>query len=139
MLGRGKGARKYNDVVTLTYATPTAGDFGHADISDPAAVKTIYADVQRMSATRTMMTFQQADVVGLDIEFRNPGSVTYNGLRWHGHEVNFAAPERVDNRGRVIRIQGWYQDDNPAIVATPTPDPTPTPDTPDDNDEQEGE
>lgn len=139
MLGRGKGARKYNDVVVLTYATPTAGDFGHADIADPVDVKTIYADVQLMSATRTMMTFQQADVVGLEIEFRNPGAITYNGLRWHGHDVNFAAPERVDNRGRVIRIQGWYQDDNPAIVATPTPDPTPTPDTPDDNDEQEGE
>lgn len=133
MLGRGKGARKYNDVVVLTYATPTAGDFGHADIADPVVAKTIYADVQLMSATRTMMTFQQADVVGLEIEFRNPGEVTYNGLRWRGHDVNFAAPERVDNRGRVVRIQGWYQQDNPEIVAPtppptpPTPDPEPTP------------
>lgn len=115
MLGRGKGARRYNDVVTLTYATPTDGSIGHADLSAPVAVATIYADVQRMSATKTALTFQQADIVGLDIEFRDPGSITYNGLRWHGHEVNFAAPERVDNRGRFVRIQGWYQEDNPLI------------------------
>ena len=129
MLGRGKGTRRFNDVVTLTYATPTRDDLGHATMGEAAAVATIYADVQRMSATRTMMTFEQADVVGLEIEFRDPGEgVTYNGLRWHGHDVNFAAPERLDNRGRIIRIQGWFQQDNPEIV---TPAPPPTPPTPD--------
>lgn len=128
MLGRGKGARKYNDVVVLTYATPTAGDFGHADIADPVVVKTIYADVQLMSATRTMMTFEQADVVGLEIEFRNPGdAVVYNGLRWRGHDVYFAAPERLDNRGRIVRIQGWYQQDNPAVVERPAAEAVPHP------------
>lgn len=115
MLGRGYGCRRYNDVVTLTYATPTLGTMGHAGVGEAVAVATIYADVQRMSATRTMMTFEQADVVGLEIEFRDPGDVTYNGLRWHGHDVYFAAPERLDNRGRIVRIQGWYQQDNPAV------------------------
>lgn len=116
MLGRGKGARRFQDVVTLTYALPTAGSIGHPDLAEPAAVATIYADVQRMSATKTMMTFQQGDIVGLDIEFRSPGEdVIYNGLRWHGHDVNFAEPERVDNRGRIVHIQGWYQIDNPLI------------------------
>lgn len=116
MLGRGNGARRFSDTVTLTYAPPVAGSMGHASIGEPQDVRTIPASVQRMSATKTMLTFQQADVVGLDIEFRNPGDgVTYNGLRWNGRDVNFSAPERVDNRGRFIRIQGWYQADNPQI------------------------
>lgn len=116
MLGRGKGTRRFNDEVVLTYATPSAGSIGHAALADPVDVLTIRADVQRMSATKTMLTFQQADIVGLDIEFRNPGEVVYNGLRWRGHAVSFAAPARVDNRGRIVSLQGWYQDDNPKIV-----------------------
>ena len=127
MLGRGNGARRFNDTVTLTYAAPTCDDFGHVALGDPADVKTIYADVHRRIATKTMMTFQQADIVGLEIEFRNPGDVTYNGLRWRGHDVNFSEPERLDNRGRFVRIQGWYQLDNPLIPA-PAPAPEPTPD-----------
>ena len=53
--------------------------------------------------------------------------MTYNGLRWHGHDVNFSAPERLDNRGRFVRIQGWYQEDNPLIPPEPEPEPAPTP------------
>lgn len=131
MLGQGHGSRRYNDVVTLTYATPVAGMMGHVKLGTPTAVATVYASIQRMSATKTMMTFQQADVVGLEVEFRNPGdAVVYNGLRWHGHDVFFSSPERLDNRGRFVRIQGWYQEDNPLIPPTPEPEPTPTP-TPD--------
>lgn len=116
MLGQGTGSRRLNDTVTLTYAAPVAGTMGHAVLGEPVAVMTVYASVQRMGATKTMMTFQQADVVGIEVEFRNPGEdVTYNGLRWRGHQVAFSAPERVDNRGRFIRIQGWYQVDNPLI------------------------
>ncbi len=128
MLGRGNGSRRFNDVVTLTYATPTLGTMGHAGVGEAVAVATIFADVQRMSATRTMMTFEQADVVGLEIEFRNPGdAVVYNGLRWRGHDVYFAAPERLDNRGRIVRIQGWYQQDNPAVVERPAAEAVPHP------------
>ena len=116
MLGQGKGARRFNDLVTLTYAAATAGTMGHAVIGAPANVLTVAASVQRMSATKTLMVFQQADVVGLEIEFRNPGDITYNGLTWNGHAVQFSAPERIDNRGRFLRIQGWYQIDNPLIV-----------------------
>lgn len=130
MLGRGNGTRRFNDQVTLTYAAPTRDDFGHVALGAAADVQTVYADVQRMSATKTMLTFQQADIVGLEIEFRNPGdAVTYNGLRWRGHDVNFASPERLDNRGRFIRIQGWYQQDNPEIPA-PAPAPTTNDETP---------
>lgn len=116
MLGRGKGARRCNDAVLLTYALPEAGGMGHAVISAARPVLKVWADVQRMSATKTAMTFQLADVVGVEIEFRNPGDgLIWNGIRWAGHDIHFAAPERVDNRGRWIRVQGWYQQDNPEI------------------------
>jgi hypothetical protein len=124
MLGQGKGARRFNDLVTLTYAAASAGTMGHAVLADPVDVVTVYASVQRMSATKSMLTFQQADVVGVEVEFRDPGAVTYNGLKWNGHAVYFSAPERLDNRGRIIRIQGWYQEDNPFIPA-PAPEPEP--------------
>lgn len=116
MIGQGNGSRRYNDVITLTYAAPTAGALGHPVLGAPSDVMEVFASVQRMSATKTMMTFEQADAVGVDIEFRNPGDVLYNGIRWKGHDVYFSAPERLDNRGRIIRIQGWYQADNPKIV-----------------------
>ena len=112
MLGRGNGARRFQDVVTLTYAAPTRDDFGHVALGEASAVKTIYADVQRMSATKTMMTFQQADVVGVDIEFRVP-NVAFNGITWNGHQIHFPTPEVLDNRGRIVKVSGWYQVDNP--------------------------
>ena len=65
--------------------------------------------MSRMSATKTMMTFQQADVVGLDIKLRAPG-VEFNGIRYGGHDVHFAEPEPME-RGRLLRISGWYQED----------------------------
>ena len=33
-----------------------------------------------------------------------------------GHAVHFAQPEDVDGRGRILRISGWYQTDNPTMV-----------------------
>lgn len=112
MLDRGKGARAYRTAITLTKAEVSTDDFGHAVFSAPVDVREVFAAVSQMSATKTMMTFQQADIVGLDIEFRNP-LVEYNGIRWNGHDVHFSQPENVDMRGRIIRIQGWYQQDNP--------------------------
>ena len=112
MLREPKGARRFNDVVMLTKRTSTVDEFGQANVGEPEDVLEVYAKVIQMSATKTMLTFQQADVVGLDIELRNPG-VTFNGLRWRGHDVHFPTPEDVDNRGRYLRISGWYQIDNP--------------------------
>ena len=59
-----------------------------------------------------MLTFQQTDIVGLEIEFRQV-SVDYNGITWRGHALHFATPEVVDNRGRFVRVSAWYQSDNP--------------------------
>ena len=104
-----QGARRYNTHIVLTYSERVVDEFGHASYTDAADVAEVYASVSRMSAAKTMMTFQQADVVGLDIELRAPG-VEFNGIRYGGHDVHFAEPEPVE-RGRLLRISGWYQED----------------------------
>lgn len=108
-----KGARRFNDRITLTLREVVQDEYGHAIVGDPVDVLDVYAEIRQMSATKTMMTFQQADVVGLDIEFRTPYGKVYNGARWRGHDVHFSAPESVDNRDRYTHITGWYQVDNP--------------------------
>ena len=116
MLGQGKRTRRFQHRLTLTFSPVVIGELGHAVLGDPVDVKDVYASVTQMSSTQTAMTFQLADVIGLDIEFRAPG-VEFNGLRYNGHLVHFASPEVVDERGRYIRIQGWYQIDNPLANA----------------------
>lgn len=107
-----QGARRFNDRITLTRTTTTVDGFGHASISEPVPVLEVYAQVRQMSATKSMLTFQQADVVGVDLEFRMP-AVDFDGITWRGHDIHFPRPEDVDNRGRYLRISGWYQIDNP--------------------------
>ena len=114
MLRQAQGARRYNERVMLTHANAVRDDFGHASFAEPVDVLEVYASVRQMSASKTMMTFQQADAVGVDIELRNP-HVAFNGLRYRGHAVHFAQPEDVDGRGRILRISGWYQTDNPQM------------------------
>jgi hypothetical protein len=115
MLRNAQGARRYNERVMLTQADAVRDDFGHASFAESVDVLEVYAYVRQMSASKTMMTFQQADAVGLEIELRNP-HVAFNGIRYRGHDVYFAQPEDVDGRGRIIRISGWYQTDNPTMV-----------------------
>ena len=112
MLRTSKGARRYNDRITLTWAEVTVDEFSHPHLGDPQPVLDVYAEVRQMSATKTMMTFQQADVVGVDVEFRTP-DVRFNGITWRGRQINFPHPEDLDNRGRITRVSGWYQQDNP--------------------------
>ena len=104
-----RGARRYNTLITLTYAEKINDDFGHASYDEPMDIADVYASVVRMSASKTIMTFQQADVVGLEIELREP-NVAFNGLRYDGHDVHFSEPEPIE-RGRILRISGWYQVD----------------------------
>lgn len=104
-----RGARRYNTLVTLTYSEKVTDEFGHASYDEPVDMADVYASVKQMSATKTMMTFQQADVVGLEIELREP-NVAFNGLRYDGHDVHFSEPEPIE-RGRILRISGWYQVD----------------------------
>ena len=104
-----QGARRYNTLVTLTYSEKVTDEFGHASYGDPIDIADVYVSVEQMSATKTMMTFQQADVIGLEIELREP-NVVFNGLRYDGHDVHFSEPEPIE-RGRILRISGWYQVD----------------------------
>ena len=115
MLRNAKGARRYNDRITLTMAEAVKDDFGHASFKEPVKVLEVFAEVRQMSATKTMLTFQQADVVGVDLEFRLPDPERYpfNGIVWKGHEIHFPTPEILDNRQRIVRVSGWYQKDNP--------------------------
>ena len=83
--------------------------FGHASYDDPIDIADVYVSVEQMSATKTMMTFQQADVIGLEIELREP-NVVFNGLRYKGHQVNLNVPSSIE-RGRILRLSGWYQVD----------------------------
>ena len=104
-----QGARRYNTLVTLTYSEKVTDEFGHASYGDPIDIADVYASVEQMSATKTMMTFQQADVIGLEIELREP-NVVFNGLRYKGHQVNLNVPSSIE-RGRILRLSGWYQVD----------------------------
>ncbi len=104
-----QGARRYNTLVTLTYSEKVTDDFGHASYDEPIDIADVYASVEQMSATKTMMTFQQADVIGLEIELREP-NVVFNGLRYNGHQVSLNVPSSIE-RGRILRLSGWYQVD----------------------------
>lgn len=123
MLRNAKGARRYNDRITLTRAEAVVDRFGHAHYGTPVDVLEVYAEVRQMSSTKTMLTFQQADVVGVDIEFRlpDPERFPFNGITWRGHQIHFPTPEVLDNRGRVVRVSGWYQVDNPLQANPPAP------------------
>ena len=116
-----RGARRYNDLIQLTRSRAVYDQFGHAAIGEPEVVLELYAEVRQMSSTKTMLTFQQADVVGVDIEFRLPG-VKFDGIIWRGHSVHFPLPEVLDNRGRIVRVSGWYQVDDPVQEAPPASD-----------------
>lgn len=108
----GQGYRKYSERVELTLSPVVVDAFGHAQYGEPQVVLIAWASVTQMSADKTMRTFQQADIIGLDIEMRNP-AIEFNGLQWNGHQVFFASPEKVGMRERLLRLQGWYQVDNP--------------------------
>lgn len=117
-----QNARRFNDRITLTRTVATVDSMSHAAFGQPVAVLEVYAMVRQMSATKTMMTFQQADIVGIDIELRKP-DVEFDGVVWRGHTIHFPTPEDVDNRGRFLRISGWYQVDDPVQLDPPEPEP----------------
>lgn len=113
------GARRLNDRVTLAYVEVVRDRFGHASEGEPVHVLDVYADVRQMSNDKTLRTFQQADVVGVEVTFRTPATrYRWNCLLWRGHRVHTLAPEDVDNRGRHVRVTGWYVTDDP-VQAVP--------------------
>lgn len=111
MLGKPQGSRRYTDRIELTSATYTEDALGHAEIGSSEPVMTVCANVRRMGVTKTLLTFQSAEVVGVEIEFWKP-SVEFNGIRWEGHDIVFTSPETIDNRGMVLKVSGYYQIDH---------------------------
>ena len=118
-LRNAKGARRYNDRVTLVRYPAYEDEFGHVRFGEPVTVLDVPAEVRQMSATKTMLTFQQANVVGVDIEFRLPAK-EFNAAIWRGHQIHFPTPQDIDDRGRAVRLSGWYQIDAPAQEAVPS-------------------
>lgn len=110
MLRKKSTSRRFSELVTLYRSDSTIDEFGHRSQAEPVFVAYAYANVTRMSATTSMMTFERADVVGLRIEMRKP-SEDFNIVEWKGHRIVFDAPEDVDNRGLIIRLNGYYQED----------------------------
>jgi len=105
-----QNARRVDQRVTLTYTTTAADEYGRTSFGTPVDGESVYAEVKRMSANRTLLTFQLADVVGLEITMRMPASIP-NGIKYDGHDVHFTVPEDVNGRGRLLRILGYYQID----------------------------
>lgn len=112
MLRQAQGARRYTDRLELLKSDRIIDELGHAHMGEPYVVKTVFGNVSRMSETKTLATFEQANIVGVDIELRYT-SVDFNGIRWRGHTIALHAPEDVDNRHRTLRVAGYYQQDNP--------------------------
>ena len=102
--------RKYSELVSLLRSEQTVDEFGHRSQSEPVFVAKAYASVTRLSATTTMMTFERADVVGVRIEMRRPQE-EFNIVEWRGHRIVFGTPEDVGNRGLIIILKGFYQED----------------------------
>lgn len=112
MLRQPRNARIYTQPIELLFAEPHTDEYGHASLGEPRVVLRVFASVEQMSATKAMMTFQQADVVGVDIEMRWTAA-KFNGIRWQGHDIVFSQPENVGMRNRIMRVSGYYQVDNP--------------------------
>ena len=56
MLRETKGARRYNDTVTLMRSDASVDEYGHMKLSDPVKVLVCHAYVRQMSLAKTMMT-----------------------------------------------------------------------------------
>lgn len=107
-------AREYNEAVKLVKSPVSVDEYGHKATGAPVVVGVVNARVRQMSASRVALTFQLADVVGLDFEMRTPAKA-FDAVVWRDHVVTITAPEDVDGRGRVIRFSGYYQNDNPGL------------------------
>lgn len=104
-----KGLRKYTIPVTLVMYEKVEDAFGHASYKTKQ-VKQVQAFIQQMSMAKQLATYQSMDVIGLEIELRNPGE-QFNGLLWNGKEVHFSSVEETQ-RGFIFRINGYYQQDH---------------------------
>lgn len=107
-----RNARQYNEQIKLVKYTDTVDAYGRSKSTAPTVVAIVPARVRQMSASKAALTFQPANIVGLDFEMRATVHV-FDAVEWRGHAVSITAPEDVDGRGRVVRFSGFYQKDKP--------------------------
>lgn len=112
MLRSAKGSRRYNTPVILAFEAVHVDEYGDRATTEINDVLKVYASVERMSATRSMETFQSADIIGVDVEFRTVPGIRFNVIKWDNHVLRFAEPEAIQRTG-ITRVNGWYQIDNP--------------------------
>lgn len=103
-------SRQLTSPVMLTRRTSVEDAFAHQHLSEPEDVLEVYADVKQMSEHKTLLTYQLADVVGVDIWIRAT-EVVFDGCRWRDHVITISSIEDVDNRGRWLHITGYYSKD----------------------------
>jgi head-tail adaptor len=113
MLRNGRDCRRYNRRIVLTKDIVSEDAYGHPVVTGTADALTVYASVERVSASRMMATFQQENAISVEVEFRAPDPATkWDGITWEGNRLHFAAPEYLD-RGMTVRVTAWYQTDTP--------------------------
>ena len=103
-------SRQLTSRIMLTRRTSVEDAFGHQHLSEPVDVLEVYADVKQMSDSKTLLTYQLADVVGVEMWIRAT-DVSFDGFRWRGHVITVSSVEDVDNRGRWMHITGYYSKD----------------------------
>ena len=103
-------SRQLTSQIMLTRRSTVEDAFGHQHLSDPVHALEAYADVKQMSDSKTLLTYQLADVVGVEMWIRATDD-SFDGCRWRGHVITVSSVEDVDNRGRWMHITGYYSKD----------------------------
>lgn len=106
--------RRFNERIELVKLEASVDDYGMPQVGDPSHVLTVFASVRKISDYKTLLTYQQANVCGLEIMFVTPALRDYNAIMWRGLHVTIASSEDIDNRGMITRVTGYYQTDTPA-------------------------
>lgn len=101
----------FTDWITIGTQGESFDSFGHLSPNGARSTTRIPARVEQMSASKSMMVYQQADIVGVEIWF---GTLTsdFNIIEWEGHRIHFSQPDKADKWGRITHIVGYYQIDN---------------------------
>lgn len=67
MLRQKSSSRRFRELVTLYRSEVTVDEFGHKMQGEPVIAGYAYANIERLSATMTMMAYERADAVGVKV------------------------------------------------------------------------
>jgi len=98
-------SRTYNRLVKLYSAVSSNDEYGEQNIATPVFRQSVMASVRNLSASRTMVQYQSADVEAYEILVRyvpyRISHVEFNGLM-----IGIDSIEDVRMRGRELRLTG---------------------------------